>query len=62
MENTVKLFNDGDRWVLFENFDAYIDELTKYLPLEFDVIKKLDYDSNVNEYLNNAENDPNQTY
>ena len=62
MENTVKLFNDGDRWVLFENFDAYIDELTKYLPLEFDVIKKLDYDSNVNEYLNNAENDPNKRF
>lgn len=61
-ENNVKLFNAGERWILFENFDAYTDELTKHLPLEFEVIKKLDYDSNINEYLNNEEKDPNKRF
>ncbi len=62
MENQVKLFNDGDRCILFENFDDFIDELTKYLPLEFKVIKKLNYDPHINEYLNNEEDDVNRRF
>ncbi len=62
MENQGKLFNDGEKWILFENFDTYTDELTKYLPLEFEVIKKLEYDPHINEYLNNMENDPNKRF
>lgn len=62
IENKERIFNDGERWILFENFDTYTDELTKYLPLEFEVIKKLDYDSNINAYLNNEGNDPNKGF
>ena len=31
MGNQGKLFNEGEKWILFENFDTYTDELTKNL-------------------------------